>query len=226
MFISNNLDLEDNLYNSLNSCHNGKIFSFPEEYENGNNPCFNYEDNPFNYIYDRKNLDDMCGVNCALSSFKFQPNYDAQTPMIVDLVIRKEKLKLEAMEDFSQSNLESWHSAKVKVTLFRHILELINKKLKNSKNQFLKNLKLQKIHNSFLISFNKEKNLELFELTLKEILADDIIPKCLTTVKSKNRRIIEKILQENDEEINVILNAQFGEFLDLYNIKYENILFK
>ena len=116
--------------------------------------------------------------------------------------------------------------SKIKRALYNHFLIFINNKLKNSKNPKLNNLKLIKNGNSAIMFCKKEENLALLKSTLKEILSNNISTKYRNKDSSHNRKAIKKIIHQNDEEINNILNIKFGELLEIYNLKKENKLFK
>ena len=116
--------------------------------------------------------------------------------------------------------------SKIKRALYNHFLIFINNKLKNSKNPKLNNLKLVKNGNSAIMFCKKEENLALLKSTLKEILSNNISTKYRKKDSTHNKKIIKKIIHQNDEEINNILNIKFGELLEIYNLKKENKLFK
>lgn len=114
---------------------------------------------------------------------------------------------------------------KIKRRVYNYCLILINKLLK--KNEKLKGKKLLKNENSLLSVCNKNENVKLLNLKLKEIFSLDISDKYKSQKhkKEENKNLINKIINENDEKLNLVLNKTFREMVELYcsdNIEDEN----
>ena len=150
--------------------------------------------------------------------------------------IKKEKKSLLGRKTKNQINSnDNTHTkkkrdniiTKIKRNIYNHSLELINLLLKESKNNKIKGIELKKIDNSFIMVYKKEENLNLLNLTIKEILSSKISTKCINLTKDYNKDKISFILKQNDKYINEILNKTFREMLNIYcDNNVENNIFK
>ena len=87
-----------------------------------------------------------------------------------------------------------------------------------------KNISLKKIQTAFIRVLSKEKNEELFDMKIKDILCEQpISTKYSTFDRFENKKIIDKIYKEN-KEINVIkiLDLTFDELFIIYRRKLNN----
>jgi hypothetical protein len=116
--------------------------------------------------------------------------------------IKKEKKSLLGRKTKNQINSnDNTHTkkkrdniiTKIKRNIYNHSLELINLLLKESKNNKIKGIELKKIDNSFIMVYKKEENLNLLNLTIKEILSSKISTKCINLTKDYNKDYIKKL---------------------------------
>ena len=87
-----------------------------------------------------------------------------------------------------------------------------------------KSISLKKIQTAFIRVLSKEKNEELFDMKIKDILCEQpISTKYSTFDRYENKKIIDKIYKEN-KEINVIkiLDLTFDELFIIYRRKLNN----
>ena len=87
-----------------------------------------------------------------------------------------------------------------------------------------KSISLKKIQTAFIRVLSKEKNEELFDMKISEILCEQpISTKYSTFDRFENKKIIDKIFKEN-KEINVIkiLDLTFDELFIIYRRKLNN----
>ena len=97
---------------------------------------------------------------------------------------------------------------------FKHI----NLKLSKSKIPKLNKIQLVKIDTSIITVSKKQDNLELLNKKMKDILPSKISSKHLYLEEDYNKKQIEFILQQNNEDINYELNITFREILDVIAI--------
>ena len=109
---------------------------------------------------------------------------------------------------------------KVKKHVQIYTSDFLNYSLKESHNDNLKKLVLYKIDTSFLLNIDKNYNLNLLETRLEEIFSRKLSPKYKTLTKEElvdyNKKIIEKIYEENDKELIDKLQLTFGKMTKLY----------
>ena len=110
----------------------------------------------------------------------------------------------------------------------RHAMEnirrFINEKLKESKNPNLNFLQLLKIDNSMIIVDRIDENLELFGKKLGEIFSQKPNSRFRKhDLFDNNIEAIKKIRLENYEFFNAILETTFGEIMDIYVGKSEDL---
>ena len=114
--------------------------------------------------------------------------------------------------------------AKILRLLCKHILKYLNNAFKSSENLIIKNKKLFKINTSFIIFFKKDKNIILLRTKLKIIFSNELSKrfKNIDKRKNHNRKTIDIILKQNDDNINYILNLSLEDILNIYAGKNED----
>ena len=139
---------------------------------------------------------------------------------------------------YSQDNIIK----KIKSKLLHFLVEFLNNLLnsilkKNKINSYIKivkNIEDNKIpknvglikdldYKNVIDRVKKEKNLEFFDMKLKDFLSSEISSKYKTLQKDSNKRIIEEILKEENENeiINFVFNLTFRQWLDSFLYKKE-----
>ena len=108
---------------------------------------------------------------------------------------------------------------KIKSKIFEMILLFVNSIL-NVNNEEENNKILKDLDYKYINQLNKVIDLGLLDLPLKDLLSKDISPKFTQYDEKYNRKIIEKIEKENNNEIiNFVFNMTFREWLDLFTLK-------
>ena len=102
---------------------------------------------------------------------------------------------------------------KIKNLSLKSYLHFLNNKIKEKyKNSYI-NWKLYVLNHSQAANSNIEFNRDSFDTTLKEIFSDDVSTKCKTQKRFQNKIVIQKLLNEKDEEkrnyFEKILNCKF-----------------
>ena len=112
--------------------------------------------------------------------------------------------------------------------LCKHILKYLNNSFKSSDNSVIKKQKLLKIDTSVIIFFKKEKNVNLLRTKLKIIFSNELSKRFKNIDKrnNHNRKTIDVILHQNDDNINYILNLTMEDILDIYAGKKEDKIIK
>ena len=108
---------------------------------------------------------------------------------------------------------------KIKVYLFHYLIIFVNEEL-IGKNKY-KNSKLKKLDYKYIFNTNKEDNINYLKMYLRELLSLEITTKYITKSKNTNEKIIEKMLQKNDEKVRYVLNLRFIEWIDIFIMKKE-----
>ena len=133
------------------------------------------------------------------------------------------------------NNNESTHTkdksdnvkTKVKRNVKKNCVDLVNIALSKSNNKKLNGIRLKKVKNPLVIAYKKEENEKLLKMSVEELLSSEISDKFKTLPKDYNKKQIEKIKKENDEELNSILKKNFLEMIELYTNKTrEDNIFK
>ena len=98
----------------------------------------------------------------------------------------------------------------------------IMKDIKNEKEPEIEKL-IKDLDYKIINETKKEKNLEYLKMPLKDFLSQDISPKFSTYSADSNKKIIEKILEnEKDNQIIVfIFNLTLGDWYDIFTFKKE-----
>ena len=96
------------------------------------------------------------------------------------------------------------------------------KDIKNEKEPEIEKL-IKDLDYKIINETKKEKNLEYLKMPLKNFLSQDISPKFSTYSVDSNKKIIEKILEnEKDNQIIVfIFNLTLGDWYDIFTFKKE-----
>ena len=79
-------------------------------------------------------------------------------------------------------------------------------------------------YNELVSKGDKKANLELLDMPLRELLSQDISGKYTTEDADTNRKYINKILEEknNDVTLKYILNITFRDWIEIFTMKREN----
>ena len=140
---------------------------------------------------------------------------------------RNKKNKISKNERNHNKNKRDNIATKVKRNVNKNEYKHINLKLSKSQNPKLNKIQLVKIDTSIITVSKKEDNLELLNKKMKDILSNKISSKYLYLEEDYNKKQIEFILKQNDEDINYELNLTYREILDVYsNNKKDNPIFK
>ena len=170
-----------------------------------------------NQIKDKNVDEEKSSQNAGLNSAKKnEENYNIKSD-------KKEKVKkTKRGRKSKKSKLKGKHTKnspgniinKIKTHFFNHYIRDLIKK-----NSIYKKILLSKFQTKkFTANLNKQKNCELFKKKIKDILCEnEISTKYSTLDEYENKKIIDKIYEEN-KEINVIkiLELTFEELLILY----------
>lgn len=73
----------------------------------------------------------------------------------------------------------------------------------------------------YIDKLKKETDLSLLETPLKDIFSNDISPKYSTLLRDSNKKIIERILEQQKDNANIMFafNLTFGEWIDVFTYK-------
>ena len=106
---------------------------------------------------------------------------------------------------------------KVKATIFKYILLFLNKIINEN---FKFKVELLKLDYRFIERIEKEQNLKLLNMRLKDLFSKDISPKYKYKYpKDYNKKIIEKILQDTNEIILFSFNMTLRDWIDIFTQK-------
>ena len=142
---------------------------------------------------------------------------------------RKKKGVLEKGEHnkFSKDNIIK----KIKKNLLKYLIIFINNILKwvfsyNEQNKKVcERFKIKKLdYNKIVNITNKNFNLQLLKMTLKDFISQDISKKFKNSKLDYNKRVIEEILvkEKNNEILNYVFNIlTFGDWIDIFIYKRE-----
>lgn len=112
---------------------------------------------------------------------------------------------------------------KIKKNLYNHSLKFVNLLISKSQNEEIRNIKLKKIENKIMSVSKKEENLQLLDLTLKQIFSNKLSKKYIYLQKDYNEITINKIFQKNEKDIIYALNKTLREILSIYCNDNDNI---
>ena len=116
---------------------------------------------------------------------------------------------------------------KIKVNASNNYLDHLNFMLKNSKNNHINRIRLRKVDCSIIKVYSKNKNLDLLDKKISDIISGKITKKFKNCDSLYNKKKIDLIFQKGDAEIINALNKTFRHLLELYCSKRTDIyLFK
>lgn len=134
-----------------------------------------------------------------------------------DNIIKKIKLKfIEYSLKFINNVLNSYLN-KSKLVEYNNFLRQARKyKDDEDKENLIKILDYK-----FIDKLKKETDLSLLEMSLKDLFSKNISPKYTTLQPDSNKKIIEKIVKEEKDNVNIIfaLNLTFEEWIDIFTYK-------
>lgn len=134
-----------------------------------------------------------------------------------DNIIKKIKLKfIEYSLKFLNNVLNSYLN-KSKLIEYNNLLRQARKyKDDEDKENLIKILDYK-----FIDKIKKETDLSLLEMSLKDLFSKNISPKYSTLSPDSNKKLIEKIVKEEKDNVNIIfaLNLTFGEWIDIFTYK-------
>ena len=134
-----------------------------------------------------------------------------------DNIIKKIKLKFfEYSLKFINNVLDSYLS-KSKLVEYNNFLRQ-DRKYKDDEDK--ENL-IKIIDYKFIDKLKKETDLSLLNMPLKELFSKNISPKYSTLPPDSNKKIIEKIVKEEKDNVNIIfaLNLTFEQWIDIFTYK-------
>ena len=104
----------------------------------------------------------------------------------------------------------------IKRKLINYSLEFINSLIKKSKNDEINKIKLLKIDNTSSIVYNKEKSLDLLNLTLKDLLSGTLSKKYKLLDENYNKININLIIENKENDLINAFNITLREILHIY----------
>ena len=191
----------------------------------------------FKMTHDLSNLEIKMSDKTFLSKKKRNRDKKPEFNEIIKKIGRKKKN--DSDKGLHNRNSEDNIIKKIKAKLLYYLLDFINnilnvtldnnkiisyiKTIKDIKNDEKENLLKDLDYNKIINETKKEKNLDYLKMPLKTFLSQDISPKFSTYSADSNKKIIEKILEnEKDNEIIIfIFNLSFGDWLDIFTYKKE-----
>ena len=113
---------------------------------------------------------------------------------------------------------------KVKSAIFNYILFFLNNILSSADETCsLYNIKLSRLNYKYVDELKKEKELEILNMTLKEIFSKDISPKIKKFNSNFNKQIIENILNNKNKKVDntvlFVFNMTLRNWLDIFTLK-------
>ena len=136
-----------------------------------------------------------------------------------DNIIKKIKLKfVEYCLKFINNVIDSYLS-KSKLIEYNNFLRQ-DRKYKDDEDK--ENL-IKILDYKFIDKLKKETDLSLLDMPLKELFSKNISPKYSTLPPDSNKKIIEKIVKEEKDNVNIIfaLNLTFEQWIDIFTYKKE-----
>ena len=112
---------------------------------------------------------------------------------------------------------------KIKAFLFTSVIEYVEQYI-NSQN-IKEKIKLLRLDYKYINNLKKEDNIKVLNEPLRNIVSLDTSSRYANYQdKSWNKKIIQKILDKNDEKINSLLNLSFSTWIDIFTCrqKWEN----
>ena len=116
----------------------------------------------------------------------------------------KSKVKLGRKKKGEINNKENVHSKdnldnsriKFKRLFFKNLIKFLNNKLKESENRKLNSLSFKKLNSGYIISLQKDFNLEMLDSPTSVVLSQDIAKKYKKFDRNNNKKIIDLIFEE------------------------------
>ena len=107
---------------------------------------------------------------------------------------------------------------KIKKAAYNNFLRLINKNIKDSKDEEIKKreIELKKVDNSLIEVSSKNDNLKLIKKKMKDILSGPLSNNYKKIDKNYNKKAIEFILRGKDEKLISNLNISFEDVIRIY----------
>ena len=138
---------------------------------------------------------------------------------------RKNKKSFE--EGTHTKNSEDNMITKIKIAIINAILFLLNNSFIHKDFSTGTSQKFLKIESCIYKTIKKDVNLEILDLTIRELLSKNISTKYYTKDNNHNIELIKKIYEEKIEtNIINILNLTFRDFLNLFRLKISKELEK
>lgn len=103
-----------------------------------------------------------------------------------------------------------------KRNIYNNSLEAVNELLKQSDNNKINKIQLLKNDTSKVVKNKKTDNEALLSLKVKDMLSFKITSRFKYNDKDYNKKQIEFILEQDDEEINEFLNKDFEDLINIY----------
>ena len=128
----------------------------------------------------------------------------------------KEKNKKKDKSPHTKYDLDNIMT-KIKKRSKNNYKEFLNNELKNSENETLKTIKIEDIDEKVFNVYKKEENLELIRKPMKDIFSNEISLRFKNKNIYHNKNAIDKIIEQNDEAFNVILNTKYEDILKIYS---------
>jgi hypothetical protein len=106
---------------------------------------------------------------------------------------------------------------KIKANLFKNMIIFCNNILKSSNI----NITLKNINYNIINNLNKKNELKQFEMTLKELISEEISPKYNSLNADYNKKKIIEILKERKDNkvLNFIFNMTYRQWIDIFILK-------
>ena len=133
---------------------------------------------------------------------------------------RKIDLSIRAHNKFSYDNIIK----QIKGILFNNLIAFCNNILESENI----NVKLKKINYKYVNKLDKKNELELFEMTIKQIISKEISSKYTNFNPDYNKEIIAQILEErkDNEFLNSLFKMPYRQWIDIFILKLNNINYK
>ena len=133
---------------------------------------------------------------------------------------RKIDLSIRAHNKFSYDNIIK----QIKAILFNNLIAFCNNILESENI----NVKLKKINYKYVNKLDKKNELELFEMTIKQIISQEISSKYTNFKPDYNKEIIAQILEErkDNEFLNSLFEMPYRQWIDIFILKLNNINYK
>jgi len=128
----------------------------------------------------------------------------------------KEKNKKKDKSPHTKYDLDNIMT-KIKKRSKNNYKEFLNNELKNSENETLKTIKIEDIDEKVFNVYKKEENLDLIKKPMKDIFSNEISLRFKNKNIYHNKNAIDKIIEQNDEAFNVILNTKYEDILKIYS---------